>query len=439
MDRIRRQLREQGVPEEWLGEKLHQRLSSAAAGAEAFQGTVLIEGERPEPPEDGYIEWGGDYFTKGFVVDPETGTIDYRRPIAQTSVEAGDLLAKIIPPKPGKEGRDVFGRPILPGKGAFPVLKIGVNVREDKSSGKFYAVTSGRIRWSGNTLSVDEVYVIEGNVGLETGHISHPGALVVKGDIEPGAEVEVRGDIEVDGIIERADVSAGGDLVVRGGILGRGEKPIRVAGSIHARFVIDAALEAEGDVTVEREIVQCLIKTRGSVLIERGRLVGGETIALTGVAAGQTSSEAAVRTLVIAGQDYRLPGKIAEIESQIEQLEAQQKKVRQSIAPLAEREGRMSPESKQTLDQFRQEEKQIEAEIAQLQRQIEELKNESKAQARLSIEVCKIAYPETILCLGHERLRIKEDAPGPVHALLLEGDVKLCPGRLGRTARHSPQ
>ena len=71
---------------------------------------VLIQGYPPTPPVDSKIEWAGDFFNTGFVVNPVTGAIDYRRRAAQLSVAEGQMLAQVIPPKEGTPGRNALGK-----------------------------------------------------------------------------------------------------------------------------------------------------------------------------------------------------------------------------------------------------------------------------------------------------------------------------------------
>lgn len=426
---VRAELAEWAVPEEWLGDALEQRIR-AQAGAPSFSDLVIVEGEPSEPPTDGRIEWGGDFFSFGFVIDEQTGTIDYRRHIAQTSVEEGQFLARIVPPNPGKNGRDIYGRMLPAEKGSWPVFRPGVNVREDKSDRSYYAAKSGRIRWDRSVLSVDEVYTIRGNVGLETGHISHPGALVIDGDIEPCSEVEARGDIEVRGVVEHADVSTGGNLYVRGGITGRGKRPIRVSGKVHARFINEAELEVEQDVAVEREILQSSLRTRGILAMPQGRLVGGETMALGGVQVGQTGSEVGIPTFVIAGEDYRLLQRFPPLQRELHEMETRRDRIRSNIEPLRSRQIRMSYEMRQAMDRLLLDLSITESRMREITTEIEQLKADAKSRARRRIEVVKRICPETVFILAGDRLRIREEILGPLYALPVRGEVQLRTGRL---------
>jgi hypothetical protein len=344
-------------------------------------------------------------------------------------VTVGQLLATVIPPTPGVNGRDVFGRMVPARKGSMPSIRCGQNVEEQPEEKKFYAGINGRIRWSSNILAVDEVFVIEGNVDLRVGNISHLGAVVVEGDIEPDMIVKAKGDIEVHGIIDGADVITGGNLLVHGGITGKEGRKLVVAGRVHARFILDAELEVGRDIVVEREVLQSVVKTRGALAMQYGRLVGGTVTALSGVLVGQTSSEAHVRTLVNAGIDFRLQEKIERIYRQVDDLEDRRSRIRETLEPVLKGKRAVNEQMKAAIGQLVKEDREIEKQQTDLRIRIERMKIQSKAMAQGRVEVFKVMHPETWLNIQGEQLHITDRMRGPLYATVLRGDVVVRPGR----------
>lgn len=427
---VRQELLERGTPEEWLGEEFRKRLL-ACKETGSLKEVLLLKGVPAKPPKDGYIQWASDYFSTGFMVDEETGAIDYRQRAAQTSVQASDLLAAIMPPEPGKNGQDVYGRTVFADKGEIPSIRVGANVREEAKEKKYYAITSGRIRFSGGLLSVDEVYTVEGNVGLETGHISHPGAVVVQGDIEPGSKVTALGDVEVQGLVDQSDVKTGGNLIVHGGINGGGKSRIVVAGRVHARFINEADMEVNKDVIVEREILQSNIKTRGAVAMQFGRLVGGETVSLMGVLVGQTGSEALVPTTLHVGEDFQLKKKVDKLYKEIDQLEDRRTQIHATVKPILQKAPKKLPDkTKQVVEKLLTESRELDKRVGQLRLQIGRLRANSKRLAKPRVEVSRIMYPETIICMAQDRMKIRDPYRGPIHAIVHKGEIEIRPGKL---------
>ncbi|MFO7974687.1 MAG: FapA family protein [Candidatus Hydrogenedentota bacterium] len=410
-----------------LLEGIGDTIRGVVAKDEGFHGVAVVEGKQPGPPIDGYIEWGGDFFKAGFLVDEETGALNYRKPAAERNVVTGQLLAAVHPPQPGEDGVDVFGNRVPGKKGRARRLRPGRNIRQEDD--RYYAAREGRIQWDQKTLSVDEVLVIHSDVGLKSGDIDHLGTVVVQGDIGPESVVRATGDIEVEGIIEQADVEAGGDLVVEGGIMGRGKDKILVEGRIQAKFIIDAEVEAGHDIVINREIVQSTVKCMASISIPNGRIVGGEIVARAGVLVGQVGSEALVPTVLTAGRDFRLDDKLEILHAEIDGLftKREQLDLKLQRASKRKRLPMMRPEDLQNGDvpALTEEIKEIDRRIQVLTAEAESLKLQSKSNTRARLEILKVVHPESYLGLGEEQLHVRERFRGPVHAHVSGGKVHL--------------
>lgn len=422
--RIMAELTALGVATKWEHEDLPAWLRAAAAKDPRLEKEVIEEGTRPSPATNSRVEWGGEFFKTGFYIDERTHAIDYRRHVAQRTVSEGQLLARIIPGTPGSPGKDVFGKEVPAVQPTMPKILVGENVRQEGLD--FYATATGRFRWQpkrdtasaiGGRLSVDAVYVIAGNVGLDTGNISHPGALHVRKDVEEGAEIETEGDIEIDGLVEPCCIRTKGNLTVRGGITGSSGKRIIVGGSIHARFIAEAFVEAEGDVAVEREIRNCTVKTRGAIIAPAGHVVGGTLMALGGINVGEIGSHG-VPTTLVAGEDFRLAGEIEEREALIARREEALKKVETVLWPLLPRADKLSADKQKALAGLVAMVKENKSAIEQLQQEIEELKKASRARAVFRIEIRNRVHTETSFRLRKEWLRVQKELSGPAEAIL---------------------
>lgn len=388
---------------------------------------IVVEGQTAVPPEKPAVEWMDDFFKTEFVIDEHSGAVDYRRRQDHRTVHQDQLLAWIPPPAPGTDGCDVYGKRIPAGKAAYRPLKAGKNVRQETEDGKllYYATASGRIRLSSNTLSVDDVLVISGDVDLETGNIVHAGSLIVRGDVNAGLGLEVEGDIEIIGSLEAADVKAGGSLTVHMGITGEEDRVITTGGGVSAKFIRNAVIRAQGDVTVESEIVNSNVKTRGALLAPSARIVGSDVTALGGVQAGQAGSAGLLRTVLTAGEDYLLP----------EVIEPRKEQMAQSDKELKEKQRRseiLTSLGKTLTAAEREEFTLLFMEIDELTESIEGLKEEihqavaqSQEKARLEIRIQRTLHAETTLRIGHVVKKTEDARTGPLKAVLRKDEIVL--------------
>ncbi|MCP4644649.1 MAG: DUF342 domain-containing protein, partial [bacterium] len=335
--------------------QLTQRLIATCVEDEqgkAIRGLKVIEGTPPTQPRHGKVIWAGDFFSSGFVIDEETGTIDYREKKAQPAVEKGQLLAHLIPRKEGHDGLDVFGKRV-PAPRAQPVrLRAAGGVELDEEENTCTAAQDGRVRYIDNMLTVDQIYSVDGSVGLGTGNITHPGALIIEEDIETGVRVKADGDISVGGIIESADLETGGDLDVRGGITGRLQNPIRAAGHVQARFILEAEVSAGQDIMVANEIIHSKLRSQSAVCMPHGRLVGGETYARRLIDVKQAGSDGIIPTMLVVGVLGEMAQVVAEKEKQMETLKESARKIRATVNPLVSQERALSHSKREIVTQL---------------------------------------------------------------------------------------
>jgi hypothetical protein len=385
---------------------------------------VLFRGTPATPAVDGRIKWEGNFFEKGYKVDAATGQIDYRSPLAETAVPEGKLLAILMPPQKGEPGMDVFGKKIDVKKPRSAKLNAGRNVTRTEDD-KFYAEHDGRIAFAGGKLHVDEVYTIQGDVSLETGHIKHPGAVVVNGDILEGSLVEVQGDIEVTGIVERCTIRTPGSLTVRGGVIGDESCSVEIGGMLEAHFILDARVTAREGVAAAKEIVNSRIRTLGAVVVPQGRIVGGTCEALGGIIAKELGSEQGVKTNLVCGVDYELADQREEKESVAKNLEAQKEKILAILTPVRDKIQQLPPDKKEAVTKLIDQLKSLITQIAEVEEQIEELGAKSKERERLRVIVRQTAHPDTIVTLQKETRALDSSITGPMEFTLQDGRVTM--------------
>lgn len=267
--------------------RLCEALERAKAQGAAASEVILAQGQPPILSRNAELEWAGEFFKESFQTDAEADRVDYRRREAYACVEAGQRLARLVPAMEGHPGVDVFGQPLGVARPRQLSVRVGPGVRAETEDGVqvYYAAQPGRVRWAMGLLAVDNVLHVRGHVGLESGDIAHPGAVVVEGDVQAGSRITASGDVEVLGTVEPADITAGGDLVVHKGLTGAEGRLVRVGGAVRARFIQDARIEARGDVVVGSELLNTTLTTSGALRMRTGRVVGGCISARAGIEA----------------------------------------------------------------------------------------------------------------------------------------------------------
>ncbi len=405
--------------------QLKEQLNCAAEKDPHLVDFVLIKGEPPVSPQDGKVEWEGALFRAGLAADKYTGRTDYREKAAQESVTKGMLLGHQIPVVEGKDGLDVFGAPIPAGEPATNYPEAGDNVRLDSNKNAYCAEINGRVRLINDILSVDEVYIVQEDVDMTTGNISHPGAVVVNGDVLKGAKIEAAGNIEVCGIIENAEIQTKGDLTVRGGIRQADGHKIVVEGGIQSKYIDGGDIQAKNDIVVEGEIINCKMKTLGAVIIPRGHIVGGEIVALKGIYAGYAGRKTYVPTMLVAGEDFSVRVKLSFRKKNIEKIETELAQLKNFADSQMSSQKTTFTSSQDELSKTLLKISELEKELQKVVDEVKDIETQTQSSAKKFVKVEVKLFPKTVICLSDEELTVEDEYAGPIQAEIIDGEIRL--------------
>lgn len=278
---------------------------------------VVARGAPPTPGEEGRPEYGFDEREQeyDFTILPD-GRIDYKNTRNIVMADEGQLLARIIEPKEGIPGVDVCNHTVAAPKGAPASLYAGRGVRAARDGRELYAEKSGSVVLNGSILEVVDTYVVDGDVDYSSGNIRFNGNVLVNGNVREGFEVEAEGDIIVAMCVESARLEAGRDVIVRGGIQGKGKGLVSAGRDIRAGYAQNARMEAQGNIYIDSYAINSYMFTSKYLYMKgkQGVLIGGETFVQRGADVKTLGSENGIRTVVEVGTDYLVRRKIGELD-----------------------------------------------------------------------------------------------------------------------------
>jgi len=291
--------------------------------------------------------------------DLNSPNVDYRETNPFFLVKKGEALAKRVPENPGSVGKNILGEVLPAGVKDIRQFNPGENIIEKE--GTLYAASLGRFEIREKVMSVNETLEIAGNVDYTTGHIAFPGDVIIHGSVCDGFRVAAGKSIFVKQTMDVSQVLSHGDLVVEGGIKGRGEALVRVSGRINAKFIENATVEAHGGIKVEKSGIHSKFFSLDLIdLGEAGVLVGGEVWALGGVKAGSIGRPGSPSCNLRVGCDYLVERKYKGIQEHIDRLETKLDKLRnrsnlkpghqEMISQVEEVLEKMTKSSKELLD-----------------------------------------------------------------------------------------
>lgn len=428
LSRVEQELERLGVVQGIDLDAATRALEDAWATGRAVPGVVLASGRAPRHGENERLEMLLEGRNALGRLDSQ-GRLDYRERGFSPVVEAGQEIARLHPPTPGEPGVDVFGAEVPARHGRPLGLRLGRGVEPDPGDGALLRATlTGVVLHLRNLLEISDLLVIPGNVDLATGHVRvRQGSVHVRGGVGSGFAVQAPHSVLVDGTVEDAAISCGGDLVVRGGIAMSGEGPapgaegpgLVVGGSVRALFAQNARITAGGDVLVARYIAHSnvhagfMVRAGGMVRLADtgGRIMGGTVVAGRGIEAGEAGSVMGVATVLVLSQDA------PEAKPLVDEKRALKRRLAQIDAGLAkltpERIAALTPARRRTLDQAVEMRQALRARVDALGRALAELARtliETVEAARITVR--GTVHPGVVIKMGGAALRLEEPMQG---------------------------
>jgi len=277
--------------------------STRAAGGQTLTAVQVAAGIPPEDGVDGYIEYTAQLSTVVSSVCDESACVDMHHVQTFINVMPGDEIGRIIPATPGRPGKSVTGQ-IVPQQPGKPLkLKIGNNIRLGGDGSLMIAEAAGRICQAKGEISVAEEFIVRGDVNFKVGSIDFNGFVEVRGDVLDGFSITAAKGMRISGNIGACAIRSDGDIAFCG-MNGQKKGTIVCGGSITANYIHETDVECAGDVNLEVELHNSQVKALGRVVVNKGAITGGNSIALGGIETKKAGSPASVLTELYAGVHY---------------------------------------------------------------------------------------------------------------------------------------
>lgn len=270
----------------------------------------------------------------------EDGTMDWKDRGEIPQAAEGDLLAEIKPGTPSTPGVDVLGGVVSPEAQKKLRVRAAKGASFDEEGTKIYASRDGQPNLSlDNKISVMAVLKINGDVGIETGHVEFDGHVEVPGSIQVG--YQVRADSLAATEIHSEDVEVAGDVNVRGGVYGA---KIKAGGNFKAHHVNRSALLVQGDIVIKKELVDTKAEAGGRCILDGGVILSSEVSAAKGITSGDIGSETAKDSALQVGKDPWIKEAIFERRTLLKEKEASREALGKKIEALESRGDKVTTE-----------------------------------------------------------------------------------------------
>lgn len=386
--------------------------------AEPFTGFHQVtRGEPMRKGEDGSIEFHVQPTSLNPRYDEnDDGAIDFKQLNLIENCFAGQRVATILPPGPGRAGKDVFGGDLPPVPGEPVAVQPGPGVVMSPNGRDFSSEIEGRLVFEDGILSVSPVLEISRDIDYSVGNVDFVGKILVNGSLLDGFYINAKRGVELRGDVGAARITSEGDVKITGGIKGK-NAAIITCRSLSARYIDDAAVEASGDVIAAKEIMNSSVKALGRVTVTGGAIIGGDVCGFHGVEADTMGSDMGVSTWVMSGLNWTEENRKAEIRSRVAEFMDRVHSANVLLEPLfADKEvtAKLGSEQKSMLSELISELRDIRENLVELLDERASIDGREQVGMVNQINVRKMLYMGVTTRFSVVDSEIKDSIKGPV-------------------------
>lgn len=322
-------------------------IAEAVNRRENLDGKVAGRGRRAVSGEDPYIHL---VFKDAPNPVSDNDIINIRDSQQRSIVHAGQLIAEIRYLKPEIIGMNMFGESLQPEAGPQMDVVLGEGVVQSVP-GKFFAEFGGvPTVEDGNKIGLIKSHVHEGDVNLKSGNIYFDGPVEIKGSVDAGALVRVKGPLKVYGSITGGTVISREPIEVVESIVTGQQGKVICNTHIKADFIENSNIECDGSLVVTKSLISSDVVAGDYIqaLAPDGVIGGGTIMSRNLVAAANIGFTKGARTKFVVGVDHRVIRRTKIREKRLKDLLDAQERYKLEFRELAQKkDSQLTPKHKQ--------------------------------------------------------------------------------------------
>ena len=288
------------------------------------QNIEIARGKQPTAGEDGHYELFFQTELENRPKIKEDGSVDYKNMQLMELVEKDQVIARYEPPRLGEDGWDVLGNPVPARKGNNlpPLTGNGIIRLEDEMT--YIAATSGKIEMNGNKINIYPIYVVNGDLDLNTGNIDFNGDVIIRGNVCAQFSIKARGNVEISGLVENARIEAGGDVVIKGGMNGNKQGTVVAGGDLYGSFFEGVNIVCKGKISANY-LYHCNTIADGDIVMDGkfSKIIGGKTVSRMFISANEIGTIKGVETIVQVGTTEEILREFANVSQAFNQADSE--------------------------------------------------------------------------------------------------------------------
>ncbi len=396
-----------------IKERVDQVVEATQKGEGPVEPFVVAEGTRPIHGKHEQINWDESLRAQLDEWQQEMPPDAY--PVqAVTRVEPGQRFATLQPAVKPKPGRSLLGEEV-PAKGEGMPLDFHMTIQRDEDDPSvLIAGVAGQVVQDELNVCVEPVHLINGDVGLETGHIATTAPIWIEGRISDHYVVQSDHNITTTGAIESAHVTSQKSIFVRRGIIGRHNGLVEATEDIVAKFVTDAFLKAGRDAVVGKQIMNSHICVGHSLEAPSAGLIGGSTFVQETLRVASVGSDADIPTRLVLGVKTAIVYQLTMIIKRVRAARDTLDRIQAIVDPLEEAKSRLTVDQRRILRELISKTDDAKKTIADDEKEYEKLIEDVFSDEPAALLIEKVINPKTTLCIRDRMTSFEREVRGPV-------------------------
>ncbi|MCI8483589.1 MAG: DUF342 domain-containing protein [Lachnospiraceae bacterium] len=374
---------------------------------------IMAKGIPPINGKDAKIEY---FFNVNHNLKPkknEDGTVNYHELNTISRVEKGQVLAKLHKEVKGRPGKDVFGGAIQGRQEKSLKLEYGNNITISEDKTEIYSGVTGHASLVNGKVFVEDVFEVPADVDTSTGNIVYDGNVSIKGNVKSGFTVKAKGDIVIDGVVEAAFLSAGGQIIVKRGIHGMAKGKVEAKDNIITKFIENATVISGGYVEAGSILhSQVSAGTEIRVSGKKGFVNGGVIRAGNLVEAQTIGSTMGTLTRIEVGVDPQVKEHFGDLQKSIIQISKELEQMRPVLVNFNEKMQKKEPISPERIQQVQtiarsfKEKQQL---LNSQRKELKEIHDQIQMSHNAKIKVKGSIYPGVSVNISEVGMNIKSE------------------------------
>ncbi len=374
---------------------------------------LVASGLAPRHGTDAWIDYHFDTERKAKPMMNEDGSVDFHHLDAINHVSKGECLATLHPEDEGDEGEDVMGNRIMPRKVKRLYLKYGKNISENEEKTEIYSDIDGHVRLEEDKVFVSDTYEVLGDVDASTGDIEYEGNVNVKGNVRTGFVIRATGDVNVKGVVEGAEIYAGGQVVIQRGVQGMNKGYIECEGNLFAKFIENSVVKS-GSGIVSEAIMHSEVFAQGDVIVDgkKGLVTGGRICSRSLIQLKTGGSDMGTVTKLEVGADPEIVEKCHFLAKRMPELQRDidnNQKIVDMYSKRIAKGDKLAPDKMLALKQAKEAVDSSTKEFQENQKTMEQYQEEIMANSNGVIKVDSVIYPGVEVTIADVHMHVRQE------------------------------